>query len=192
MTDLYLIRHGPTHLKSMVGWSDVPADLSNSAQIERLRERLPQHGVLVSSDLMRARDTADALRLPHKRLKDDANLRELNFGDWELRTFKEIDALDHDRVFAFYNAPGETTAPNGENWNGFCARVNRVVDRLLRDYGDQSIILVVHFGVIISQIQRAEIATPKYAMRHKIDNLSLTHLRADQDQWSVNFINQIP
>ena len=76
MNDLYLIRHGPTHLKSMVGWSDVPADLSDTAKIERLKRLLPQDGVLISSDLIRARDTADALSLPHKRLEDDANLRD--------------------------------------------------------------------------------------------------------------------
>ena len=35
MTNWYWIRHGPTHLKSLVGWSDVDVDLSN---INRLKK----------------------------------------------------------------------------------------------------------------------------------------------------------
>ena len=111
MNDLYLIRHGPTHLKSMVGWSNVPADLSDIAKIERLRAYLPNRGKLISSDLKRARDTADALKLDQQRLPNDANLREINFGDWELKLFTEIDKKEHGRFFAFYDNPGETTAP---------------------------------------------------------------------------------
>jgi hypothetical protein len=30
---LYLIRHAPTHRKSMVGWSDVDADFSGTASL---------------------------------------------------------------------------------------------------------------------------------------------------------------
>ena len=28
MTRFWLVRHGPTHAKTMVGWTDLPADLS--------------------------------------------------------------------------------------------------------------------------------------------------------------------
>lgn len=156
LNDHYLIRHGPTHLKSMVGWSDVPADLSDTAGITRLRTYLPDTGKVLSSDLKRARDTADALNLGQHRLPDDSNLREINFGDWELKPFAEIDKTDHDRVFAFYDNPGETSAPNGESWNGFCQRTDRAIDRLMSKYPEQPLIIVVHFGVIVSQIQRAE------------------------------------
>ena len=189
MNDLYLIRHGPTHLKSLVGWSDVPADLSDTAKIKRLRAYLPSTGKIISSDLKRARDTADALKLNQPRLPDDANLREINFGDWELKLFKEIDKSDHDRVFAFYDNPGNTKAPSGENWNEFCKRTNLGVDNLIKRYPNQSLIIVVHFGVIISQIQRAEGSSAKHAMRHKIDNFSLTQLHYDDAFWSIRRLN---
>lgn len=32
MTRIFWIRHGPTHANGMVGWSDLPADLSDSAR----------------------------------------------------------------------------------------------------------------------------------------------------------------
>ncbi|MDG1936541.1 MAG: histidine phosphatase family protein [Paracoccaceae bacterium] len=189
MNNLYLVRHGPTHLKSMVGWSDVPADLSDSAKIRRLRAYLPNSGKAISSDLKRARDTADALKLVQKRLPDDSNLREINFGDWELKPFAEIDKTDHDRVFDFYDNPGETSAPNGESWDGFCQRTNRAIDKLMNTYTGQPLIIVAHFGVIVSQIQRAEGGGAKRAMRHKIDNFSLTHLSYGDANWTINRLN---
>ncbi|MEY8841169.1 histidine phosphatase family protein, partial [Cribrihabitans sp. XS_ASV171] len=36
MTRLHFVRHGPTHAKGMVGWSDLPADLSDTALLDRL------------------------------------------------------------------------------------------------------------------------------------------------------------
>ena len=37
------VRHGPTHQKVFTGWRDVPADLSEVDQINRLAKFLPQH-----------------------------------------------------------------------------------------------------------------------------------------------------
>ena len=192
MSDLFLIRHGPTHLKSMVGWSDVQADLSDTAKLACLYALLPKDGYVVSSDLRRAVETADALQLPQTRLPHETGLRELNFGDWELKTFQEIDHIDHDRVFSFYDNPGESRAPKGESWNGFCARVNSAVDRLMKSYPNYPLVIVCHFGVVISQLQRAEGKGPKHAMRHQIDNLSLTHLSNKQGDWSIHKINFSP
>ena len=45
MTTWHWVRHGPTHQKSFVGWRDVPADLSDHAQIERLARTSAQCGV---------------------------------------------------------------------------------------------------------------------------------------------------
>ena len=43
MSRLFLVRHGPTHAKTMVGWSDLPADLSDTAALARLSDHLPSH-----------------------------------------------------------------------------------------------------------------------------------------------------
>ena len=37
---IWWVRHGPTHRKEMVGWSDVPADLSDTAALARLLRQL--------------------------------------------------------------------------------------------------------------------------------------------------------
>jgi broad specificity phosphatase PhoE len=148
----------------------VPAYLSDRAGIARLRRYFPDTEKVISSGLKRARDTAGALKLGQHRLPDDSDLRENNFGDCELKPFAPIDKTDHDRVFAFQDNPGETSAPNGENWDGFCQRTGRVIDRLMNIYPEQPLIIVVHFGVIVSQIQRAEGGSAKHATRRRLDD----------------------
>ena len=94
MTVWHWVRHGPTHEKAFVGWRDVPADLSDVAQIGRLNSVLPQEALLVSSDLIRASATADAVALGRERLPNDPGLREFNFGDWDGLTFDVVAERD--------------------------------------------------------------------------------------------------
>ena len=80
MTRFWWVRHGPTHAKTMVGWQDAPADLSDQRALARLSEYLPQEAVVISSDLIRASATADAIESRRKRLPHDPALREIHFG----------------------------------------------------------------------------------------------------------------
>ena len=130
--DLYLIRHAPTHRKSMVGWSDVDADFSDTDRFDALHAFLPQPANLVSSDLRRTIGTADRLAKGRQRLEHCSKLREINFGDWELKTFVEIQKTHAEDIRAFYETPGTITPPHGECWNGFYARVHTGFDGLLR------------------------------------------------------------
>lgn len=174
-TTVWWVRHGPTHAKSFVGWSDLPADLSDAEAIARLADHLPDDAVMVSSDLTRTVKTADALERGHLRLPHEPALREMNFGAWELRHHQEIETEDPERAQAFWETPGDVAPPGGESWNAFSARVNDAVDQLLGRA--PQIIAVVHFGVIVSQIQRAMGLEPRDAFSHRIDPLSVTPIR---------------
>ena len=192
MTTLYLVRHGPTHAKSMVGWSDLPADLSDTAAIARLSAFLPRDATVISSDLSRASATADAIQQDRPRLPHDPDLREIHFGDWELKTFHEIDATDPDRIRAYWENPGDVRPPKGESWNETSARVDAAVDRLINAHPGRNIIAVAHFGVILTQIQRAEQLSASDVFAHRIDNLSVTSITIRPDGWSLGHINHIP
>ncbi|MDZ4137070.1 MAG: histidine phosphatase family protein, partial [Paracoccaceae bacterium] len=52
MTRFHWVRHGPTHAKAMIGWTDLPADLSDHPAIARLTAFLPDAAGVVSSDLI--------------------------------------------------------------------------------------------------------------------------------------------
>ncbi|KKL74425.1 hypothetical protein LCGC14_2065050, partial [marine sediment metagenome] len=44
---LWWVRHGPTGATGMLGWGDLPADLSDKAALGRLAAHLPDDAVLV-------------------------------------------------------------------------------------------------------------------------------------------------
>lgn len=172
----------------MVGWSDIPADLSDADAIARLRAYLPDAPV-VSSDLVRTVATADCLA-PKTRMPHDPRLREINFGAWELKTFAQVEADDPDTIRAYWETPGDIAPPQGESWNMVCARVNQAIDHYLSQ-AHSDLIIVAHFGVILTQIQRAKGITAYEAFGHKIDNLSVTQLAFENENWRVGTINHI-
>lgn len=191
MTRLWLVRHGPTHAKAMVGWTDLPADLSDTAQIARLDAYLPSGALLQSSDLIRASATADAIAAGRTRLGHDPALREIHFGAWEMRSFAEIDAESPDHIRAFWETPGTVRAPDGESWDDLAGRVGAAITRLVQAHSGD-IILVAHFGAILAAVQFATGISTHEALSHKIDNLSVTRLDLGQDGWNLHKINHLP
>lgn len=190
MSRLLWVRHGPTHARTMVGWSDLPADLSDKAALDRLHDFLPRDAVVISSDLSRAAGTADAIARGRSRLPHDPNLREMHFGDWELKRFDEIEDQAHIR--AFWEQPGDVRPPGGESWHEVTTRVDRAVSRLIAAHAGRDIVVVAHFGVILTQLQQGLRIGAYEAFAHKIDNLSVTELKRADDGWTVGRINHRP
>ena len=186
--NLWFVRHAPTHAKTMVGWTDLPADVSDSAAFTRLRAALPD-APLVSSDLRRAVLTGDCLQ-PKTRLPHDPRLREINFGDWENRTFQDVEADDPALIFAYWDTPGDVAPPNGEAWHQTASRVSAGVDGLAAS-GHSDLIIVAHFGAILTQVQRARNVTAKQAFAQKINNLSITQLHVLDGKMTEVSVNQI-
>lgn len=176
MTRFWLVRHGPTHAKAMIGWTDLPADLSDLDALSRLNAHLPVDAPVVSSDLSRAIATADVLvnrpRLPH-----DPGLREIHFGAWENRGFAEVEAEEPALIRSFWETPGDIRPPGGESWNDLSARTWAALDRLQGQAPD--VIVVAHFGPILAALQRAAQMTASQVFAHRIDNLSVTCLSLD-------------
>lgn len=191
-TRLWMVRHGPTHEKAMVGWRDVPADLSDLAAIERLRAALPEAPLRVSSDLSRTMATAAVLPSGDT-LPPDPALRELNFGDWDGRTATEISQSDGDYARAFWETPGDLSPPNGESWNAFQSRIDGAIDGLIAAHTGRDLLVVAHFGVITATLRRAASIPAKSALAFRIDPLSLTVIdHFDAANWGIDRVNHRP
>lgn len=190
MTRFWLVRHGPTHARGMVGWTDLPADLSDRAAIARLAAALPASARVISSDLTRAVATADAIQGHRPRLPHDPDLREIRFGVWEMREHAEITAESPELVRAFWTEPGDIRPPGGESWNDLSGRINRALDLLHQRQGGD-IVVVAHFGAILAAVQRAAGISAQQALSHRIDNLSLTEIARDGTGWHLGRINHI-
>lgn len=193
MTRFWWVRHGPTHKKTMIGWTDAPADLSDTLRLERLKAYLPENAVVVSSDLARCVKTAQCLTSDPASVIHFKDLREIHFGDWEDLSFAEISKRDPVMLDAFWNMPGDSAAPNGESWNMVYQRVTQTVNDLHTRYKSRDIIVVAHYGVILTQLQMATKMSAKAAIQFHIDNLSVTEIEhLDGDTWRVLGVNHKP
>ena len=192
MTIWHWVRHGPTHERAFVGWRDVPADLSDAARIARLHAHLPEDALLIASDLIRASATADAIAEGRRRLPDDPDLREFHFGEWDGRHFSEVAARDPELSRAYWETPGDIAPPGGESWNDAARRVGAAVDAISARHPGAHIVAVAHFGVILTQVQRALGVAAAEAVGQKIDNLSVTELALTAGGWQARRINHCP
>lgn len=181
MTRFWWVRHGPTHARGMVGWTDLAADLSDVAALARLAAALPAGAAVVSSDLRRAVATADAVQGARARLAHDPRLREIHFGDWEGKGWAEVDGPE---ARAFWD--GKAPAPGGEGWGDLCARVWSAMDALKGD-----VVVVAHFGAILAALQRARGCTAAEVLAQRVDNLSLTEMTVGPGGWTVGRVNHI-
>lgn len=185
MTQWWWIRHGPTHAARMVGHTDMPADLGDTARIARLAAVLPENAVVLSSDLLRARQTAQALGLD---AVPDPRLREMHYGAWEDLAFDDP-AVDQSLARAFWEQPGDVRAPDGESWNDLAGRVGEVIAAQRQG----PVIAVAHMGVILAALSHATGIPAKSALSFRIEPLSLTQMTwFGGDDWSVECVNHVP
>lgn len=193
ITRFWFVRHAPTHAKAAIGWTDIAADLTDTPQIERTAALIPADAVVVSSDLSRAIDTADAIQGDRTRLANLRELREFNFGDWENRTFDDIAKADPEASQAFWENPGPTAPPGGESFDELTSRVSLALQDLLERHPGGDICCVAHFGVILAAISMASEMTAKSALKFHIDNLSVSRIDHfhEPGSWSVRFVNHI-
>ena len=104
--ELLLIRHLPTAgngLRKYVGWTDepiVPVQITRS---------LGQPDIVYGSDLIRARQTAELL-FPEARYHPDARFRESNFGEFEGKTYAQ---LETNRAYRQWVEDPRTVSPPG-------------------------------------------------------------------------------
>jgi broad specificity phosphatase PhoE len=130
--EVFLIRHGETvHNANSIaqGWSDSALSERGQAQVRALAERvaLLRPDALFCSPLERAMSTARpiamATGLPIVQLDD---LREMNFGQWEGQSFRDIRANDAEAARRWMDDPDEA-CPGGESHNDVRARMARAL-----------------------------------------------------------------
>jgi broad specificity phosphatase PhoE len=180
---------------ALVGSTDLSLSLYGLEQARELAPLVAAFGAeaVYCSPLLRARQTCEILMggsageagassdgdgscravpdLPGETLglRIDEDLREIDFGEWELKTFAQMAALDFhavnrwaafDRGFAF---------PGGESLGGFLSRVRRCAKRLCADEAE-TVLAVTHGGVIRLMICHLLGLRPQRYVLFDVDN----------------------
>lgn len=150
MGKLILVRHGKTVLNShdneerLRGWLDIPLDEQGLQEAEETAQRLAQYSVehIYSSDLYRARQTADAVvRATLAPIEHTCDLRPWNLGSLAGERVKDVlpilQQLELDPTIA---------APGGESFLAFCERYTKKLEELLEiaERSKECIVAVTH------------------------------------------------
>jgi len=151
VTTLLLVRHGETDWNRDGRWqghSDTHLNDAGRDQARRVAGELGDIDVVYSSDLARARETAEivaeVLGLP---VRLDARLRERAFGVWEGLTAAEIEAAFAD-AHARWLAREGAGADDAEPFEAFGARVTSFLADILERHPGETVLVVAHGGSI--------------------------------------------
>ncbi|NMG43335.1 phosphoglycerate mutase [Aromatoleum toluvorans] len=138
--ELHLIRHPRPDVAAGVcyGQADVGLAEAADAVAARLRPVLPGRFALHASPLARARLLAAELGTPAL----DDRLKEMHFGEWELRPYAEIGAA----IDAWAEDPLGFRAPGGESAHEMAARALDWLDGLLAAAPREPVVVVAHGG----------------------------------------------
>ena len=151
MTTLLLVRHGETDWNREGRWqghSDTHLNELGREQSARVAAELDGVDVVYSSNLARARETAEILadRLGLE-VRVDERLRERGFGAWEGKTRAEIEAEFAD-AHARWLAGEGPGADDAEPFAEFGARVAAFLEDVLVRHPDETVLVVSHGGSI--------------------------------------------
>src|SRR6185437_1766559 len=129
--------------------------------------------VVVSSPRLRAVQTAAALGRP---VEVDRRLCELDFGDFEGRTYEELEHDEPELFRRWMSSPTTVRFPNGESYEELRARATAA----FADIRDRSVnaVVVTHGGVI-----RAALAAWLELQDHAIFRLDQRHCGVTIVEW---------
>jgi broad specificity phosphatase PhoE len=106
----------------------------------------------------------------------EPEIAEQHFGEWQGRSYAELDRLRDGAWHRFWLAPADEQPPGGESFAEVTARVGRAVVRLSAEHAGRDIIAVAHGGSIRAAVALALGLSPETALSLSIGYCSLTRL----------------
>ncbi len=195
MTRLLLVRHGATEWNSSLrftGHSQISLSDPGRRQAIKLGQRLAGEkiDVVCTSDLRRALETvAAACRGRDVEVLPCPELREMDYGDCEGLTFKEIAARFPEVVKPWLDYSLDLTFPGGESLAGFIERVSGFVDRLQDHPQRRTVLVVSHGGIIRVLLCRLLGLSNDHWWQFRVDNASISIVETDNQRVILNLAN---
>ena len=146
---IYLLRHGHTTLTgTYTGSTNCPLSDKGVVQVKSLKDCDDFNSVtkVVASPLIRCKQTVQTLNLSVPTTYEKS-LQEIDFGNWEAKTFEEISKSDPELCQRWLEQPSNFTFPEGESIDVFKERVEQTFN-IITSLKDKKILIVAHGGMI--------------------------------------------
>jgi phosphoserine phosphatase len=154
VTRIVLVRHG--HVEGIEpprfrGRADLPLTFHGFQQAERARDLLGcalRPSVAYASPLARCITTAEVIVQPEPvRLTPMPSFVDMDYGDWQGRTYEEVQQSDPERFAQWFQAPHLAVIPGGETLPGVAARVAETMRTIAARHRGETVLLVGHDSV---------------------------------------------
>ncbi|MCK4507171.1 MAG: alpha-ribazole phosphatase [Desulfuromonadales bacterium] len=151
-TRIYLVRHGQVEghdEKRYNGQANVALTQLGQEQSDRVCDSLvdlPLDAVY-SSDLDRSRHCAELIAATHNLIVNTyESLRELDIGDWEGRTWADLQATYPQAWQARLRDLVNFQVPGGESLQDAADRIRPTMQKIIESHPDGDVVLVAHGG----------------------------------------------
>lgn len=167
--EIYLVRHTETICEKGICYGQSDVDIAEPFHVifDEIITQLPSEAVIFSSPLKRCVILAKHIQEKIKTIsyKEDERLKEMNFGDWELKTWNEISPEElNPWMEDFVNIK----ATNGESFTELHERVGNFLSNEISGL-KQPIIIVAHAGIIRSILCHHTSLPLKDAFENKVN-----------------------
>jgi probable phosphoglycerate mutase len=198
MALFYLVRHGESVWNAeerLCGRTDVELSDAGRRQAERLGARLRglPPAAIYTSPLGRTAETA-AIIAQGTGLTPmiDARIVELNYGEWEGKTFAEVKSKSNDAYARWDADPAREAPPGGETGLAGVARIASFLDEMRQRHsaGREHVVVVTHKTVCrLALCHALGLAPSEYRRRLSMENAALNIISPSDDGWRVVLVN---
>ena len=147
---IHLVRHTKPAIAEGICYGQTDLEVGDSFEKECtiLHKKFAQANIdqIFSSPLIRCAKLAESFVPMFGEVRYDNRLMEFNFGEWEMKTWSEIE-LDPGSILWFsdyINLP----VPGGESFMDLIYRIRELINEVLREFEGQNLMIICHGGVI--------------------------------------------
>ncbi|KAF2330271.1 alpha-ribazole phosphatase [Flavobacterium daemonense] len=168
--EIYLVRHTETVCEKGIcyGQSDVNIAEPFDVIFDEIVSQLPSEAIVFSSPLQRCVVLAKHIKKNIKTIlyQEDVRLKEMNFGDWELKNWNEIPP---EQLNPWMEDFVNIRASNGESFVELHERVGNFISEIISKNIQDPIVIVAHAGIIRSILCHQTSLPLKEAFQNKVD-----------------------
>jgi len=187
--EVYLIRHPEVVCGSRICYGQSDVEVSEEAinySLKKIRDIIPDYTGLkyYASDLKRCKSVTD--RIPGIKVNFSKQIREMDFGEWEMIPWDEIPAEPLNKwMDDFVNQK----CPGGES---YIELYNRCISywEELKEKGSGGIAIVTHSGVIRSILCYILNVSLVNSFKFKIDYSGISLIKVSDKTETIEFINK--
>ncbi|MDL2217311.1 histidine phosphatase family protein [Christensenellaceae bacterium OttesenSCG-928-M15] len=182
--NLIFIRHGQTHwnsLRKTQGRTDIPLDETGLCQARLVASRLKRRPVtaVLTSPLMRARQTAECIATPHGLAPIEYPLLiEQDFGDWEGIPIDQLTDSFPAQLSDWWKDPFSSIPQGGESMQAVKDRLLPLLNDLTSSYQQKDTIAIVGHSVPLRLLIAHLLGLAESRLHHfRLDNASITEFQ---------------